>query len=190
MPRPRNRSREEIVAAARDVFWEHGYEGTALSELERRTGVNRSSLYSEFGSKEALFSEVLDLYYEEVTEPLISRLEADPSIDEIAAFFAGVKRVMLEDEAGDRCGCLLINTIAELSPRDDSAARRGVEFRDRLLRAFQRALESEDGGGSATRRANMLLASTLGVWVAARIDVDDAAERCDEISAEARSWVR
>jgi TetR/AcrR family transcriptional regulator, transcriptional repressor for nem operon len=62
MPRPRTRTREEMVAAAKDAFWEFGYDGTAVSELERRTGVNRSSLYAEFGSKQALFAESLDMY--------------------------------------------------------------------------------------------------------------------------------
>jgi TetR/AcrR family transcriptional repressor of nem operon len=193
VPRPRSRSREEVVAAAKTTFWELGYVGTSLSDLERQTGVNRSSLYAEFGSKQHLFSEVLDLYHDEVVEPLIGGMEADPSAAAIAEFFWGVKRIIVEGQAGDHRGCLLVNTIAELSPRDETAAQRGVEFRDRLLAAFRGALEHEassgrNGDGFVDRRASMLLASTLGIWVCARMDPGDAADRCDELIAEVLRW--
>jgi AcrR family transcriptional regulator len=193
MPRPRSRSREAVVAVAKDVFWENGYEGTALSELERRTGSNRSSLYAEFGSKQQLFVEALDLYYDEVVDPLISALEAGESLASIGSFFAGVKGLILEQRATDRRGCLLVNTIAELSPHDDATAHRGSAFRDRLLGGFRRALRHEAEAGridadSVERRANMLFASTLGIWLSARIDPQDAAGRCDEIAAEVHDW--
>ena len=39
----------EVVRAARAVFWEHGYESAALPELEKATGLSRSSIYHAFG---------------------------------------------------------------------------------------------------------------------------------------------
>jgi TetR/AcrR family transcriptional regulator, transcriptional repressor for nem operon len=192
MPRPRTRTREEMVAAAKDAFWEFGYDGTAVSELERRTGVNRSSLYAEFGSKQALFAESLDMYDRQIVDPLIAGMEADPSFGAIEAFFGGVKDVILEERTDRRRGCLLVNAIAELSPHEPDVARRGVEFRDRLLRAFMTVLEQEAAGGrgagSVERRANMLLATILGIWVCARIDLEGAARQCDEAAAEVRDW--
>jgi TetR/AcrR family transcriptional regulator, transcriptional repressor for nem operon len=193
MPRPRGYAREAVLEAAKDVFWENGYEGTVLSELEQRTGLNRSSLYLEFGSKQELFSAVLDLYYDEVVDPLLTGLESDPQPSAIGDFFAGIKRIILEEQAGRRRGCLLVNTIAELSPKDPAAARRSRAFRDRLHGAFIRALERAASTGrmdvgSIRRRAAMLLASTLGIWVDARIDLADAAARCDEVAAEVHSW--
>jgi AcrR family transcriptional regulator len=191
MPRPRTRTRDEIVAAAKDVFWERGYDGAALSELERRTGVNRSSLYAQFGSKDQLFAEVLDLYYAEVVEPLVGGLETEASIPAIAQFFHGVRSVILEDEGARRRGCLLVNTIATMSPDDRSATRRGIEFRDRLRRAFRRALQRGNGHLDAPtkqRRAEMLLGTTLGIWICARVDLVEAAAMCDRIAKEVQSW--
>jgi AcrR family transcriptional regulator len=191
MPRPRTRTRDEILAAAKDVFWEHGYEGTPLSELEHRTGVNRSSLYAEFGSKEGLFSEALDLYYAEVVEPLVGRLERDASIPAIATFFEGVRGVILEDREATRRGCLLVNTIAAMAPEDGAATRRGTEFRDRLARAFGHALQRANArlDETSTRtRAEMLLATTLGIWLCARIDLVQAAAMCGRIADEVRNW--
>jgi AcrR family transcriptional regulator len=45
-----------------EVFWQHGYEGTSLSDLTAAMGINRPSLYAAFGCKEALFREAVDLY--------------------------------------------------------------------------------------------------------------------------------
>ncbi len=34
----------------------------------------------------------------------------------------------------------------------------------------------------------MLTAATLGIWIAARIDLLDAATMCDEIASEVEDW--
>ena len=195
MPRPRGYSREDVVEAAKEAFWEQGYEGTALSDLEQRTGLNRSSLYLAFGSKRELFDEALDRYAQEVPDRLLSPLESDPSLVQIMAFFEGVKGVILHDQGEARRGCLLVNTIAELATRDEDAASRGADLRDRLQRAFTRALEHEAKShdlddASIARRARMLTVSTLGIWLCARIDLTDAATLCDEMAAEVASWDR
>src|SRR5690349_18547185 len=54
--RTRSFTTADAVRAARDQFWEHGYEATSLADLERVTGLNRSSLYQAFGNKRQLFA--------------------------------------------------------------------------------------------------------------------------------------
>jgi AcrR family transcriptional regulator len=44
------------------VFWEKGYEGTSLDDLTSAMKINRSSLYSTFGDKEALFRRAMKQY--------------------------------------------------------------------------------------------------------------------------------
>jgi AcrR family transcriptional regulator len=60
--RPRAFDLEVALDLALLVFWRKGYEGTSLSDLTRAMGINRPSLYSAFGNKEALFRRVLDRY--------------------------------------------------------------------------------------------------------------------------------
>lgn len=53
-------TRAAIVAAARELFGEHGYDGTSIDAILRATGMARGALYHHFPNKEALFDAVLD----------------------------------------------------------------------------------------------------------------------------------
>ena len=192
MPRPSIYVREDAVEAAMQAFWDDGYHGTGVSALEERTGLNRSSLYLGFGSKRELFASALDLYTEVVLDRLLAPMETEPlDPGSIAAFFSGVKEIVT-DSRGHR-GCLMVNTVAELAARDDEGTARSAAFWDRVRRAFTRALAGSASGDEVdddtiSRRAGMLTASTLGIWLSARIDPATAASLCDEMTAEVESW--
>ena len=51
--------REAMLAAARDIFLEHGFSGASIEDVVGRTGGSKASLYSYFGSKEGLFGEMV-----------------------------------------------------------------------------------------------------------------------------------
>ena len=48
-----------ILAAAKDVFAEKGFEGARVDEIARRAGVNKATLYYHIGDKEALYAETI-----------------------------------------------------------------------------------------------------------------------------------
>jgi AcrR family transcriptional regulator len=62
MGRPRTFREDEALDAAMHVFWQKGYEGTSLDDLTAAMKINRSSLYSTFGDKEALFRKAMKQY--------------------------------------------------------------------------------------------------------------------------------
>ena len=64
MGRRRSFNTEQALDSALRLFWRKGYEGTSLSDLTKAMGINRPSLYSAFGNKEALFRKALDRYAE------------------------------------------------------------------------------------------------------------------------------
>ena len=55
MGRKRSFDDDEVLARARKVFLEHGYEGTSIDALVKATGLLRGSLYGAFGSKRGMF---------------------------------------------------------------------------------------------------------------------------------------
>jgi TetR/AcrR family transcriptional repressor of nem operon len=194
MPRPPTYAREDVVRAAREAFWDDGYEGTAVSDLEERTGLLRSSLYLAFGSKRELFRSALDSYVKEVLDPLLAPMELGAAdLRAIETFFSGVKAIVGQARGHGRRGCLMVNTVAELATRDDEAASRSIAFRDRLHDAFVRALEGAAASGEIARetlgrRADVLTAATFGIWLAARIDPVAAASLCNTMASEVESW--
>jgi TetR/AcrR family transcriptional repressor of nem operon len=195
MPRPRAFALEEVLLAARDQFWENGYESTSLSDLEREMRLSRSSLYAAFGSKRALFLTALERYIEVVLWPLVEELEREPAgLDRIATFFSNVKRTFLEPASRARRGCLLVNTIVELDAEDE-AANTIIRFRDRLRAAFAHSLDAADRAGdldhhATARRASMLVAGAWGTLLIARLDPATSIELCDSIAFELDSWRR
>ncbi|HKU14353.1 MAG TPA: TetR/AcrR family transcriptional regulator [Steroidobacteraceae bacterium] len=51
--------REQLIAVAEHLFLEHGFANTSVNAIVREAGGSLATLYSEFGSKEALFESVL-----------------------------------------------------------------------------------------------------------------------------------
>ena len=76
----------EIVAAALEVFVEHGFAAAKLADVARRAGVTKGTLYLYFDSKEALFKAVV----RETIVPVIAQGEA------LARSFTGSARELLE----------------------------------------------------------------------------------------------
>lgn len=75
MGRPRTFDRDAAITQAMHLFWEHGYDSTSLSQLKANmgSGISAPSFYAAFGSKEALFKEVMTRYlnsHGRVTESL------------------------------------------------------------------------------------------------------------------------
>lgn len=58
---------KEILAIARDVFSEHGYEKTTTLEIARRLGISEATIFSYFGSKRDLCIQVIKGWYDEIT---------------------------------------------------------------------------------------------------------------------------
>src|SRR6266480_6213904 len=88
MPRPRAFEEEQVVAAAKQVFWEQGYLKTSVGDLEEATGLSRSSLYMTFGSKRDLFAAALRVYLDTFVDRLLGPLESkDAGVREIVGYF-------------------------------------------------------------------------------------------------------
>lgn len=60
MPRPREFDEHQVLDAAADCFWSHGYEGTSTRHLTQAMALTPASLYNAFGDKRALYLKSVD----------------------------------------------------------------------------------------------------------------------------------
>lgn len=193
--RRRTYSTDAVVEAAKDTFWRLGYNGAAISDLEKATGLSRSSLYQAFTSKQHLFSEALDAYIRGFVAPLLAPMESTAAdIDAAVAFIRRLAELFEADGLPRRYGCLWINAISDLKGRNGSRVdSRSEEFWHRLTDAYANALRelSMNGrhGPMATEGcARLLAASTVGCWLTVRIDPEHAVEGCHAMLREIALW--
>lgn len=88
MGRKKQYRRDEVLMVAMNTFWERGFYATSMADLIAATGLNKNTLYSEFGSKDALFLAVIKLYTAMGIMHAESFLNKDPcGLDNIRDYF-------------------------------------------------------------------------------------------------------
>lgn len=89
-------TREKILKAATQVFAKHGYQGASVEKISRAAQSVDRMIYYYFGSKEGLFTEVIEGIYQRMNEAEAKlRLDtADPvsALQEVIAFVLGYYR--------------------------------------------------------------------------------------------------
>ncbi len=142
MGRTQAYDRAEVVRAAREVFWQRGFEGAPLPELERVTGLNRSSIYHAFGSKRGLFDAAVQSYLDEVIRPRLRPLAAQavaPSA--LERYLEGVRTALsTTGSLPATSGCLLVNTATAPIARDDAVGEVVAGYRAELREALGRGV--------------------------------------------------
>jgi TetR/AcrR family transcriptional regulator len=68
--RSKEKSIEDILAAAREEFFEHGFSGARVDAIAARAGVNKALLYFHIGGKAALYERVLHSTFGETVAAL------------------------------------------------------------------------------------------------------------------------
>ena len=123
--RPREVDEDAVLEAARDAFWQKGYEATSLADLCQCTGLHKGSLYQSFGDKHALFMRALQRY-------------AQAQFSEVAAVAFGLDLF----RPGRALAFLAITTI--------TAAATPPRMRPFWLSACASSLSARSSGGSAS----------------------------------------
>lgn len=146
--------RTALLDLAMDLFHRQGFHGTSTAELVAELGVNRKSMYAEFGSKQGLFDAALDHYNATSLSAVLAATEAaEAGTDAIRSTFAGFASAS-EDWAQGR-GCLLCNTAIERAVLDQASGDRVDAYFDRLTTAFHSALKTGQQAGEISATADI-----------------------------------
>jgi AcrR family transcriptional regulator len=168
MPR-RTDSKERMVAAARRLFRERGYLGTALSDVVAESAAPRGSIYFHFpGGKEELAGEVVLLHAGDHIAHINRAAAATTTAGQlIEAFIRRIRGELLSSNYREGCAMapLVIDSIPDSDQLSD-ATRRG--FQDIIATLAARLTEKGVPDSRATQLATFACSSAQGALIVGR----------------------
>ena len=154
MPAPKGYDREDVLDRAIELFRRQGYSATSTAELAQGLGINRKSMYAEFGSKQELFEAALKRYSEVHLTRVLAPIEApDANAQSIREAFLGYASAGETRFRG--LGCLMANTAAERAALDPGSAKFVEAYLARLFKGFRNALANAQAEGHISSQANL-----------------------------------
>ncbi len=131
MGRPSD-SRQRLIEAARNVIYAHSYEAVSVDELCAAAGVNKSSFYHFFASKQDLLLVALESQWQWFEETILKPTFADalPPQERMVRFF---DLILQQQQAQKRAdghirGCPIGNLTLEMSTQDEAIRTRVEQF--------------------------------------------------------------
>ncbi|GAA4972873.1 AcrR family transcriptional regulator [Nonomuraea thailandensis] len=155
--RPRNAAatRQAILTSAITAFTRHGYDGVGVRDIAADAGVTAMLVNRYFGSKEGLFTEVVDVCFAEPT-----MVPPDPGDLAAETARALVARTALD---ADHLGPFELMLKSAANPRAAEVIRAGIARH--VGARFTAALD----GPQAGERAELGLALLAGTWLMRRL---------------------
>lgn len=172
--RPRGFDRDAALQQAMHQFWQDGYESTSLTQLKSCMGeISAPSFYAAFGSKEQLFSEVIELYIS--THGQVMSSLQDHTLEPRDAIERALRQTAaMQTDKRHPAGCLIVLSTSLYPPKSAAlqAALLAKRARTRagLLACVKRAIDH----GTLPRSVDAHVLSTLfdtflqGITVMAR----------------------
>lgn len=138
---------DELVRIITEMFWSDGYKSLSINSIAKKLGLNRTSLYNSFKSKENLLLECLDYYAEQ--SPTAKLFQHQPQ-QNISGLLTQVLYQICRERANDplKRGCLAANIYTELASDKSCAAKTILdknEARKKKMRLIiKRAIDQQE----------------------------------------------
>jgi TetR/AcrR family transcriptional regulator, transcriptional repressor for nem operon len=173
-------TRQEIIRKAAPIFNQKGYDGAALSDLMRATGLEKGGIYRHFSSKEELAAEAFDYAWRETLHARVHDLDAVAnSVDRLKRLLAN----FVERRGIIPGGCPLLNTAIDtddgnsvLRERARSALRGWRDYVALIIRMGIKAHEIRPRI-DARKLATLIISSLEGAVMVYRLERDEEALR-------------
>jgi TetR/AcrR family transcriptional regulator, transcriptional repressor for nem operon len=173
-------TRQEIIRKAAPIFNQKGYDGAALSDLMRATGLEKGGIYRHFASKEELAAEAFDYAWGETFDARINDLDAIAnSVDRLKQLVAN----FVERRGIISGGCPLLNTAVDNDDGNSvlrARARRALSgWRSYIVAIVRDGIKAEEirAKTDAKKLATLIISSLEGAVMVYRLERSDEALR-------------
>ena len=180
MPKVEKFNKEEVLSDALKLFWEKGFNGTSIRELEKAMNLGKSSIYNTFGSKEELFTAALKYYIDGKKDRITRRFaEAGSNLEALRGFFDTIVDDCTEEN--NIIGCFLINSTTELANNNALVKKFANDNKDEILPLLETFIKKAQKSGEIPFDKNpkalalYLFSSKQGLKITAML-INDADE--------------
>jgi TetR/AcrR family transcriptional regulator, transcriptional repressor for nem operon len=117
-------TRDRLVTAAMELFWEKGYGSTSIADILKKAGANSGSLYHYFPAKQDLLTAVLDTYINGIRPMLLDPAwqGVDDPIERIFVLLARYRQFLIDTDCF--YGCPIGNLALEIHEPDPAVRER------------------------------------------------------------------
>ena len=168
------KTRESLIATAREMFLSDGYAATSLDRVALEAGFSKGAVYSNFAGKEQLCMAVLDSIHEEQIEGVLSAFSKDVDLDGRIDAFVEWARVGL---GKPRWTALEVEFagVARQSPYvAEELVKRHREITDALTQLIEGIVAKEGLDITLTPRQAATALLSLGIGLGAMRSLDSS----------------
>jgi AcrR family transcriptional regulator len=132
----KQRTRERVLAAARRLFSERGYEGATIRDIAQAAGMSTGAVFASFADKSELFEEILTADHEVIHAQMTQAARTAKTVDEALMGLFGVAYSFHVEQLP-----LLRASIAVSWTRSEAAERRARTELKHLFQLIDEALQ-------------------------------------------------
>ena len=138
--------REDVIQKATNLYWEKGFHGTSMRNLQDVIDMRPGSIYATFGSKEGLYKEALQHYSAQGHFLLESCLKSDLTpINTLKSFIKNL--IIGRSDNAPSCMCMLVKTVSELTEENHELLSEAKNLLNAMEKTFASVLEQAQNNG-------------------------------------------
>ncbi len=148
------------------IFWEKGYEGTSLKDLESALSMKPGSIYAAFKSKENLFLLAMERYFHNSLNLLNdARLTCESPMQALNTMINSIATGGSRDHRSPPC--FLLKTVLTTSPDNKTVFSKARFYLDAIRQEFASLLREAVQAGELDAETDI---EKLAMWLQSQIN--------------------
>ena len=192
MARNARYDRQIALDKAMNLFWERGYAGASMKQIEQALDMRPGSIYATFGSKDGLFGEALAAYAQRSGVELREHLAGNSSVlDGLQEHLRCIARQASPGGESPSRACMVVKTLLEASNTNTAIANQANSILNAIEQTLTELLEQAKRQGElapgthCARLARLLQAQIIGLrsFAQREISSEQVAELAEDMAA-------